>query len=130
MNRSEEHEWRWADEHNRITALYRGESDRAVAALLAAAFLDEQLKSALQRVFIVESTSRAMAERLFEGHAPLSTFNSRIDVLFALGHVPRLIRDELYLIRKIRNEFAHHADVIDFKAGIIKDLCASLQTSH
>jgi DNA-binding MltR family transcriptional regulator len=114
---------RWMDDYNRLSAAYEGESDRA-AALLAASFLDEQLKQALESVLVDDSK---LIKKLFEGYGPLSGFSARIDIAYAMGYLPRIIHRELHLIREIRNHFAHHPDLTDFATQTVKDKCAELR---
>jgi DNA-binding MltR family transcriptional regulator len=124
MTDKEPIDFRWMDEHNRIAAKYADESDRA-AALLAASFLEEQLKDALQSVFVDDAE---MMQNLFAGYGPLSSFRARIDLAYALGHIPKALHREFHIIRKIRNHFAHHADVTDFSTQRVKDWCLALAT--
>jgi hypothetical protein len=72
----------------------------------------------------------AAVKKLFKGYAPLSSFSSRVDIAFALGFVPKILRDELSRIRKIRNHFAHHPDVTSFEVSPVKDWCGGLLSSE
>jgi hypothetical protein len=44
----------------------------------------------------------------------------------ALGSISDKTQKELHKIRKIRNEFAHTTDKLDFKAAAIVNLCSKL----
>lgn len=44
---------------------------------------------------------------------------------FLLGLIPRSVRSDLHLLRKIRNVFAHNAGPLWFKTGNISDQCLS-----
>lgn len=111
----------WMQQHARIQAAYSKESDRAVA-LLAAAFLDTQLGEALREVFVDSPVVNA----LLEDRGPLTTLAARIDALFCMGFMSEEFRRDMHLVRKIRNDFAHHPDVIDFNTDAIKDRCNAL----
>jgi len=101
---------------------FNKESDRG-AVLVAGTMLDERLKEILKS-FLSDSKSTL---NLIEGfNAPLGTFSSRIAACFSLGLIQKNEFDELNIIRKIRNEFAHTWDNASFETGIIKDLCSKL----
>jgi DNA-binding MltR family transcriptional regulator len=51
---------------------------------------------------------------LFQGYAPLSTFSARIQIAFALGILPKSLRDKIEITRRMRNDFAHEWGPIDF----------------
>lgn len=83
--------------------LLEKESDRGKV-LISCGFLEEQLKQVL-RAFMLEVSQ---AEELVEGgNAPLGTFNSRITACYVFGLLTQREHDDLHLIRKIRNDFAH-----------------------
>jgi hypothetical protein len=64
------------------------------------------------------------------GYGPPAGFSARVDVAFAMGHLPKRIHRELHLIREIRNHFAHHPDLADVSTQKVKDKCAALATPH
>jgi DNA-binding MltR family transcriptional regulator len=98
------------------------ESDRG-AVLIAATILDERLKNILSSFLL----NHKATDELLEGfNAPLGTFSSRISACFALGLIQKNEFDEMNLIRKIRNEFAHTWDNTDFDSGKVRDLCLKL----
>lgn len=83
----------------------RDESARGVA-LVFATMLDEQLKSAID-AFLVD---HSVIIKLTEGfNAPIGTLSTR--TLLAFGLVSEREFNEIELIRKIRNEFAHSIDM-------------------
>ena len=98
------------------------ETDRG-SALMAAAFLDEFLKGLLQSFLIDDKKS---FDDLISGNGALSTFSSRIELCYLLGLIPTKVRRDLHLIRKIRNEFAHSMDIIDFNHPPIASRCNEL----
>ena len=95
------------------------ESDRGCA-LMAAAFIEEKIGELL-RAFCIEN--KKSYERLFENNGALATFSSKIDLAFLLGLIPKNIFDDLQLLRKIRNDFAHNASLITFESTPIKERC-------
>lgn len=98
------------------------ETDRG-AALYAAAFLDARLE-ALLRCFFVEREK--VADDLLTGTGGLSTFSARIDLAILLGLASHSTWRDLHLIRRIRNDFAHHPEAIDFSHDPVASRCRGL----
>lgn len=64
------------------------------------------------------------SRRLCEGrNAPLSTFHSQVTACYSLGLITESEHHDLQLIRKIRNEFAHHIHT-SFETQSVIDRCA------
>ncbi|NLS13847.1 hypothetical protein HGP28_13195 [Vibrio sp. SM6] len=101
------------------------ESDRA-AALMSAAYLDEQLKTLLNRKLVDDAKVK---ERILGTSGAIDSFSSRIDLAYLLGLIPKNFRDDLELIRRIRNEFAHTAQKMDFETDAIKSRCFLLKSA-
>lgn len=98
------------------------ETDRGLP-LVAAALIDEKLQDALQS-FLCPGKA---AERLLNApNAPLGTLSARVDACFALGLIDEFEFQEISLIRKIRNAFAHSKHGLSFKNDKVISLCASL----
>jgi mannitol operon repressor len=92
-------------------------------AMIAAAYLDELLK----RVLLGYMRDVPEAKDLVTGHhAPLGTFDARIEACFALGLINDEERSELKLIRRIRNDFAHDPKA-RFNDQSIADRCRNLK---
>lgn len=100
------------------------ESDRGCA-LMAAAFLDTEL-DALLRKSLVENTG--VAENLLGQSRPISTFSSRIDLVYMLGLIDPVTHRDLHLIRKIRNDFGHVYAPLSFDDKSIAARCRELMT--
>jgi DNA-binding MltR family transcriptional regulator len=98
------------------------ETDRGCA-LMAAAFLDDRMKSMLAARLVDD---QKVAQRVFEFNGPLGNFSSRIDFAYLLGVLPNNARRDLHLVRAIRNKFAHTASAIEFDHPSVKPLCDSL----
>jgi DNA-binding MltR family transcriptional regulator len=90
---------------------------------MAAAYLDSQLELLLRKSFIADEH---VAKELLDASKPLGTFSSRIDLTFAVGQLPRLVHRDLHLIRKIRNDFGHNPQPIDFAEPRISARCREL----
>ena len=99
------------------------ESDRGCT-LMAAAFLDEEIES-LIKAHLVDN-KKAM-KSVFDNSGALGTFSSRINMAFLLGLIPKNIYDDLHLLRKIRNDFAHNSSPITFNDNVISQRIKSLK---
>jgi len=100
----------------------RKESDRG-AVLISGAILEERLSDILHAFLLDHRTS---VELLDGSNAPLGTFSSKINACYSLGLIQKNEFEELNTIRKIRNEFAHKWDNLDFATSKIKDLTMNL----
>lgn len=102
-----------------------GETDRGCA-LMAAAYLSDQLEKLLRSLFVVDQQA---VDELFEPFGPAGSFSARIDLACACGLLPKPAYDDLHLIRKIRNDFGHVAEPLTFDEPAIADRCQALQHS-
>ena len=100
------------------------ESDRG-SVLMAAAFIENKLECLLESYFIEDEK---ICKQLLKGNGALATFSSKIDLSFLLGLIPKNIFNDLHILRKIRNEFAHTASKISFETPSIKDRTKALST--
>lgn len=101
----------------RIGDELKKESDRGCA-LVAAAYLENEVGELLGNFFVKQSAKARAA--LFEFNGPVGTFSSKIKMSAALGLMPEEIFKSLDLIRKMRNEFAHLHEPLDFESPKIK----------
>ena len=86
------------------------ESERGCA-LLAGAYLDCELEKLLIAKLV--SNHKVTAD-FFRPDGPLGSFSARIDLAYLLGLIGKAARNDLHMIRKIRNEFGHSASSITF----------------
>ena len=100
------------------------EYDRGCA-LMAAAFIEDKLEKLLESYFI---ENEKVCKQLLKANGALATFSSKIDLTFLLGLIPKNVFNDLHILRKIRNEFAHTASEISFKKSSIKDRTKALST--
>jgi hypothetical protein len=107
----------------RISGGFRSESERS-AAILAAALLDDQIKSLLEKFLVPDKDQTKM----FNTYAPLSTFSGKVEMAYLLGLIPQDIRDDLVIVRKIRNLFAHRVEDVAFDKPPVSDLARNLKT--
>jgi DNA-binding MltR family transcriptional regulator len=114
-----------ASEVYEFRATLTPETDRGCA-LMAAAYLDDQLRELLSKCFIDDS--KAIGE-YFSNSGPLGTFSSRIESAYLLGAISSSVRRDLHLIRKIRNDFGHNPKPIGFDDEAISNRCKELHLS-
>jgi hypothetical protein len=102
----------------------QSESDRGLA-LVGASVIDDKLRATLKS-FLVDC--KAGTKLLDEPSAPLATLSSRIDACLSLGLIDQFEYDEVTLIRKVRNAFAHGLHGTTFQTEPIPGLCSTLKS--
>jgi mannitol operon repressor len=103
------------------------ESPRA-AVIVGGAFLDAQLQKLLAKFLINEKNAvNELLGNEDKADRPLSAFSARIKAAYCLGLISKDERDDLNLIRRIRNRFAHRLHDLSFDDKEIVDWCNSLQ---
>jgi len=100
------------------------ESDLACV-LIGTSYLDQCLASMLKRFFIEGNAVYKIPDPL--RHGALSTFSSRIDLIYLLGLINEYIYNDLIIIKNIRNLFAHSHFRVYFKDDKIKKKCEELE---
>lgn len=98
------------------------ENDRALA-IVGRAFLDTVLESILIE-FLVDDEKEVAELMRYEG--PLGTYSGRIRGAYCLGLLRKTVRDDLRLVGRIRNRFAHDLSA-SFATDPIRSWCQSLQ---
>lgn len=85
---------------NETATAFHDESDRG-AALLAGSFVENHLGSFLKS----KMKNKDKADVLFQGAGALATFSQRISMAYAFGFLPEAERNDLEIIRRVRNHF-------------------------
>jgi DNA-binding MltR family transcriptional regulator len=98
------------------------ESDRG-AVLMAAAFIEDKLTYLFKAYFI---DNEIVSKSFLQNNGALATFSSKIDLAYLLGLIPKNVHQDLHILRKIRNDFAHNASNINFESPHIKDRTKAL----
>lgn len=80
------------------------QKDERAIAILGGTFLDMALQHILYSFFPEDEKE---VEKLFGQDQPLGTFSGKITICYCLGLIDRMVKDDLNLVRKIRNKFAH-----------------------
>lgn len=109
---------------SRFLGELQAETDRGLA-LVAASVLDDKLRGVLATFFVESSV---VSRLLDSGNAPLGTLSARADACLALGLINSFEHEEITLIRKVRNEFAHGLHGTNFQTERIRGYCSSLKS--
>jgi len=99
-----------------------GKDERAIA-ILGGTFLEMALEHLLHAFF---PEGEKEVKKLFEYNQPLGNFSGKISLSYCLGLIDKMIKDDLNLVRKIRNKFAHDL-YITFNDEEIKSWCQGLK---
>lgn len=99
-------------------------TDRACA-LVAVSGVSNDLKPLISTK--LRGLSEAEMDALFEGRgAPMQDFRSRIDMAYALRLIDKKVRDNLHILRRIRNAFAHSPSSLSFDHPLVAAECKKL----
>lgn len=105
---------------------FQKESDRACA-IVGAAFLDEHLRQLIVE-FLVDD-DKEVEKLVDQTGGGLSSFSSRISAAYCLGLISKKHKNDLNIIRKIRNDFAHRLHGISFEDQRISSQCQNLESA-
>lgn len=107
---------------------FQNESPRA-AVIISGAFLDSLLRDLICSFMIndIKKVNELLGD-VDGSEAPLSSFSARIKTAYCLGLITKKEYDDLNLIRKIRNKFAHRSHGYSFENQEVIDWCNSLET--
>lgn len=92
-----------SEESKQLYDVLNDESDLGCV-LIVASYIDHALASLLKRYFI---ESRAVDKLLESPRGSISSFASRCDLAYCLGLIPKSFYQNLEILGKIRNTFAH-----------------------
>ncbi|MCE7982443.1 MAG: hypothetical protein DYG89_14715 [Caldilinea sp. CFX5] len=114
--------WTIIDEnHRQIIQELEAQTDRG-AAIIGASLIDKQLEEAIRVRLLCNSATK----ELFKLSGPMHSFSAKINLAFALGLYGSHVYNDLNLIRKIRNDFAHFEIPINFTTQSISNRCSEL----
>lgn len=106
-----------------LTTLVLGQVDDRVRALMGSQVLDVLLESLLRKALIIDSEREG--KETFTG--VLHQLNAKIRIARAVGLISKVEKDDLVLVMKIRNKFAHDLKSRSFEDGEIPNLVRKLQ---
>lgn len=96
------------------------DSDRSKV-IVGAAIIDELMERLLRKTLVQNSK---LFEQAFESsNGFLGTFSSKIKACFLLGLISKELLDDIEIIRKIRNHFAHKIMNCSFDNEEIRNIC-------
>lgn len=100
-------------------------SDDRTAAIVAAGIVDEKLAHALmsRMVELGEDEQHGLFRNV---NALLNDLGAKVQLGFALNLFGAEVRDDLNVVRKVRNLFAHEIEVRTFDDPEVAKLCAKL----
>lgn len=108
-----------------LSEILEDESDRGCA-LLATAYLENELENALRARLI---NDKGACDSVFTKGA-LSNFAPKINMAYLLGIISKRQKENIHLIKDIRNIFGHSYDKIEFNSNQIKDKCTKLRYDY
>ncbi len=113
------------DDWSRWSKEYQSNNDRGLV-IISTSILDHLLARLLEG-FLINDRS-AIHDLLDGSYAPLGCFAARISAAYSLGLIIKDERDDLNILRKIRNEFAHKTTEASLSDKIIAVLTKQLKT--
>lgn len=98
-------------------------------AITAAAYVDYALEMVIRERLRVDKDEEG---RIFDGtqNGLLSTASSKITIAYAARLIEKPSRDDLRIINKVRNIFAHSMHEIDFRHPEVSSRCRKLSLVH
>jgi DNA-binding MltR family transcriptional regulator len=105
-----------------ITAQLSALHSRTHAGTVIAA--STKIENVLEKLLLAYMRSLTKKEhaRLFRGYGPLSSFAAKTEMAYALKMIPKEMFEALNILRRLRNEFAHSEEMVDFSHHKIKPL--------
>ena len=97
----------------------------AAIVMSAAGILEHDLERCIKTKF--RPMNKTFEARLFEGYGPVASFAAKIDIAHALSITSDDAHAELNKIRKLRNAFAHTADLPTFTTEPMLSFFAALK---
>lgn len=89
------------------------ESDRG-SVLVGAALVERRLEDIFVYIFQRNQISKSIQKSIFDSNGALATFSAKIKLAYSFGLIRKNTFEDLETVRRIRNEFAHSPDDVDF----------------
>ncbi len=106
-----------------IQEINQEKNDRG-AAILVVTNVENALRICLQNILVNQDV---LHDNLFGINAPMSSFDSKIRMSYALGIIGSEMRKNLDVIRSVRNAFAHSQIPITFETKEVSNAAALLR---
>lgn len=97
-------------------------NDRSIV-IVGIAFIEDIMLYCLENFFPSNSST---VKRLLSHRGPIGTFSAKTDLLYSIGLISKVIKQDLDKLGQIRNEFAHKTTV-SFDDEFISKLCFELK---
>jgi DNA-binding MltR family transcriptional regulator len=91
-------------------------NERAIV-IVGLAYIDDLLLYCLENYFPENSST---VKNILSFRGILGTFNSKVDILYSLGFIDKIVKNDLVKLGEIRNLFAHQIDINFQDESIIK----------
>jgi hypothetical protein len=106
-----------------LEAFYSQDSDRSKAIVLAT-IVENHLTEAIKISLRPDS---AVANELFQPSGPLGNFGTKIRMAYMGGLIGKQLQNDLLIVNKVRNEFAHKLSVKTFED---QPICDWIKNTH
>jgi hypothetical protein len=93
-------------------------------ALVMSGLIEDELEKLL--LTAGRPLSNRTAKIIFESMGPLSSFSAKIEIAFMFELIDETVRDDLRIIKGVRNAFAHTARPVHFNSPLIAKQCWKL----
>lgn len=108
----------------KVLKILSGGSERE-SVVLVGSILDEMLRRLLEKS-LLNTAGGVLADAFESSNGPFSSFSNKITVCYLTGLISKKMYDDLNLIRKIRNTFAHNIFQCSFEMDEIKNQVSRL----
>ena len=105
---------------------FKKESDRSLV-LMSAAILEDLLEQRLRKIF--NRGNSDVRRKLFEFNGPFSSFSAKIETLFCIGDLEARFRNDLHILRRLRNECAHNWNSFQLNSNIDIEFMSKMEVN-
>lgn len=95
------------------------DNDRAIV-IVGIAFIEDLLLHCLESFFPEYENKKSTVYRMLNHSGILGTYSAKVDMLYCLGFIDKVIKTDLILLGEIRNLFAHKTTITFEDENIIK----------
>jgi DNA-binding MltR family transcriptional regulator len=120
-----EHIHSFKENQEALHSLFFDHDDRTTA-IMTVGFLEDVLALGIMSKFERDASENQLTE-LFTNYGPLANLSARIALGYLFGILGNDDKHDLNIIRKIRNDFAHVIEPINFETKEIASRCLSLK---
>lgn len=97
------------------------DSSSIATAILGTTVIERELEPMLRRR--LKHQDQENWNKLTDDTGPLSTFDRKISMGYSLGLFDQVLRDNMHIVRRVRNAFAHAKVLMEFdQESIVKEL--------